>query len=64
MAYSANLSIRLSILSTPYRPAQNAVFPFTWYAAVLSSVATSVWKQAQIAYGPAGLADVYNDCES
>ena len=37
-----SLSLFLSLLSTPYWPAQYAVFPFMWYAAVLQ-VATSVW---------------------
>jgi hypothetical protein len=29
-----------------------------------TNFATSVWKQAHIAYRPLGLADVVNDCES
>jgi len=39
------LSVRLSILSTPYRPAQHAVTPLTRYAAVLL---VAVWKQHKL----------------
>ena len=70
------MSVRLSILSTPYRPAHYAMLYYLsrgilpcckslHQCVVNTNCATwSVCKQAEIAYWPAGLADnVLNDCK-